>query len=346
MAKAIIRHNLPFSDVEYEGVREVHSFLNSTVKTISRNIAKVVVLRLYHDKMEIVKNELQAIPNRICVVDPLIEHFKMIDSFLCDGDFVHIRCANHILNVVVKAGLKTIESAIFNIRESIKYIKGSESRIVKFVECIKNLGLNMNGKLFQDMCTRWNFTYLMLDSAFPYRRAFSNFKLLDRDFKCCPSNDDWVEAEKIAKFLRPFYEITILFSGIHYPTANLHFHKFWKIHMLILEEKYSEDPNIKEIAIEMEKKFANYWEDDYSPIASMAVVLDPRYKLKLVKFCFKKLDPLTCNEKVSVVEDNLRRLFKEYKTTSDVEMVGSNSHGCDGEMLDDVEEFDMFESPC
>lgn len=53
-------------------------------------------------------------------VDRLIEHFKLVNSLLCDGDFIHIRCANHILNLVVKAGLKTIESAIFNIRESIK----------------------------------------------------------------------------------------------------------------------------------------------------------------------------------------------------------------------------------
>ncbi|PHT35740.1 hypothetical protein CQW23_23440 [Capsicum baccatum] len=49
-----------------------------------------------------------------------------------------------------------------------------------------------------------------------------------------------------------------------------------------IEEKHSENPRIKAMAEEMEIKFKNYWQEDYSPIASMAVVLDPRYKLKLV----------------------------------------------------------------
>lgn len=99
----------------------------------------------------------------------------------------------------------------------------------------------------------------------------------------------------------------------------------------------SEDSNIKAMAIEIENKFVKYWQDNYSPIASMAIVLDPRYKLRLEKFCFTKLDPLTCNEKVKVVEDNLHRLFKEYMKIFDVEKVGSSSRGCDGEMVDGME---------
>lgn len=185
----------------------------------------------------------------------------------------------------------------------------------------------------------------MLDSAFLDRRAFSNFKILDKDFQCCPSNEDWVKVETIAKFLKPLCEITTLFSGSHYPTANLYFYKIWKIHMLIREERDNEDSDIKEMAIEMESKFAKYWQDDYSPIASMAIVLDPRYKFKLLKFCFTKLDPLNYNEKVQVVEKNLHRLLKEYMTKFDVEVIGSNSHGCDDEVVDEMEEFDMFDSP-
>lgn len=53
----------------------------------------------------------------------------------------------------------------------------------------------------------------------------------------------------------------------------------------------------------------------------MADALNPRYKLKLVKFCLSKLDHLTCDEKIKVVEDNLTRLFKEYMKYSDIENV-------------------------
>lgn len=52
------------------------------------------------------------------IVDNLKEHLNLMDSLVCDGDFVHIRCENHILNLTVKTGLKSIKASIFNIRES------------------------------------------------------------------------------------------------------------------------------------------------------------------------------------------------------------------------------------
>ena len=46
LAKAIIKHNLPFNFVEYMGIRKVFSYLNSDVKHISRNTLKANVLKL------------------------------------------------------------------------------------------------------------------------------------------------------------------------------------------------------------------------------------------------------------------------------------------------------------
>lgn len=105
------------------------------------------------------------------------------------------------------------------------------------------------------------------------------------------------------------------------------------------------------MAIEMETKFQTYWREDYSPIASMAVVLDPWYKLKLVKFCFTKLDPLTCSEKVRATEDNLHALFIEYLKNSIVDVdfdgVESSSVRGDAEIVDEIvdamNEYDIFE---
>ncbi|KAM3266302.1 hypothetical protein P3L10_003296 [Capsicum annuum] len=116
--------------------------------------------------------------------------------------------------------------------------------------------------------------------------------------------------------------------------------------MMLIEEKYSEDPHIKAMAEEMTIKFKKYWQEDYSPIASMAVVFDPRYKLKLVRFCFTKLDPVTCNEKVKVVECTMHALFREYLKNSsvDVDMVESSSGRDDVEVMDEMDEYDTFES--
>ncbi|XP_047249547.1 zinc finger BED domain-containing protein DAYSLEEPER-like [Capsicum annuum] len=100
------------------------------------------------------------------------------------------------------------------------------------------------------------------------------------------------------------------------------------------------------MAKEMEIKFKKYRQEDYSPIASMALVLDPRYKLKLVSFCFTKCDPVIYNEKVKVVKCNMHALFREYLKNSsvDVDMVESSSGRDDIEVVDEMDEYDTFES--
>jgi len=42
---------------------------------------------------------------------------------LSGGEYFHIRCATHTLNLVVKDGLKTIDNCVVKVRESVKYVK-------------------------------------------------------------------------------------------------------------------------------------------------------------------------------------------------------------------------------
>lgn len=71
IVKTIVRHNILFSYVYFEGIRKVHTFLNPIIKSISRNSTKFDMLRIYDNKKDIVKNELQAIPNRINLTSDL-----------------------------------------------------------------------------------------------------------------------------------------------------------------------------------------------------------------------------------------------------------------------------------
>ena len=69
--EAIIKHNLPLSFADYEGIRKVFSYLNSNVKHISRNTSKADVLKLYKNEKDDVKNKLKSIPGRICLTSDL-----------------------------------------------------------------------------------------------------------------------------------------------------------------------------------------------------------------------------------------------------------------------------------
>ena len=95
-------------------------------------------------------------------------------DMLLHGKVLHMRCCAHILNLIVKEGLEIIESAIERIRDSIIFWIASPARVEKFEEAACQL--HISKKLFLDCKTRWNSTYLMLESAIIYRRVFPQVK--------------------------------------------------------------------------------------------------------------------------------------------------------------------------
>ena len=182
--------------------------------------------------------------------DSFVEKLKTQLNFrgllLMNGKKFHIRCCTHILNLIVQDGLKAIDHSVIKIRDCIKYIKSSSARKERFVYCVAQVGMRgCTRGLRQDVPTRWNSTYLMLDSALFYRRALINLGLSDNDFKFCPSPGEWDKIEKISKFLGYFYEVTYLFSGTKYPTSNLFFPKVFIVEHSIKQVMRGQDNFIR-----------------------------------------------------------------------------------------------------
>lgn len=116
---------------------------------------------------------------------------------MCDEKFLHVRCCAHILNLIVKKGLELGSSLLVNIRESVKYVKASDSRKDSFATCVERAGIESSAGLSLDVDTRWNSTYEMLVRALKFRKAFDNLHLYDRNYKCLPSKEEWDRGEKI-----------------------------------------------------------------------------------------------------------------------------------------------------
>ena len=88
--------------------------------------------------------------------------------------------------------------------------------------------MDLDGKkgLRQDVPIRWNSTFLMLQSALFYRRAFQHLEFTNYNFKHCPTSDESEKAEKINKFLAVFYDATLVFLALNIQQQTYTFHKF------------------------------------------------------------------------------------------------------------------------
>ena len=115
----------------------------------------------------------------------------------------------------------------------------------------------------------------------------------------------------LARFLEQFYEATKRMSGTLYVTANLHFHDLLSILTTLLEWEKDPSPSLRDMAFQMHKKFDDYYGDwaKTNLMVLVAVVFDPRYKLKFVRFSFRKLYPNDFGM-ADRVYDNLHNVLK------------------------------------
>ena len=93
------------------------------------------------------------------------------------------------------------------------------------------------------MLTRWNSTYLMLDCALKFVRAFGRLEEEDGHYKLffCeadgngkkpigpPNYLDWKNSKTFVKLLDIFYEATLIFFWSLFVTSNTYFHELISI---------------------------------------------------------------------------------------------------------------------
>ncbi|KAL4388481.1 hypothetical protein GQ457_09G023180 [Hibiscus cannabinus] len=264
------------------------------------------------------------------VVELLLDRLGR-DTLVVDGTLFHMRCCAHILNLIVKDGLSVIGDGIERIRHSVIFWNGTPKRWEKFEEAARQLRISTTKKLCTDVKTRWNSTFLMLQTALSYKDVFLRCVQLHGDplYKHLPTEDDWTFATKICEKLNLFYEMTEDFSGTNYSTANLYFPHICSIRVALNEWVQDSNATISSMARRMLDKFEKYW-SVVNGIMGVATLLDPRYKTDFLECYFEDIYGPDAGYELEKIVQLCRDLVKEYEAKmssgSEPQVFSTTSH--------------------
>nr|XP_025611659.1 zinc finger BED domain-containing protein RICESLEEPER 1-like [Arachis hypogaea] len=185
-----------------------------------------------------------------------------------------------------------MHESILKIRNAVRHVRASPGRTERFKTRIKEARILEKGTVHLDVPTRWNSTFLMLESALKFQKPFKRLGERDSEYAMMaggiPKSEDWENARHFVKFLKIFYE-------------------HWM---------GSLDTVLSGMAEKMKSKYDKYWGNikNTNMMIFIAVVLDPRYKLQLIKWSFEKLyEKEDAEFLTSKVKDTLFKVFDSYR---------------------------------
>ncbi|XP_031251250.1 zinc finger BED domain-containing protein RICESLEEPER 2-like [Pistacia vera] len=162
---------------------------------------------------------------------------------------------------------------------------------------------------------------IMDDTTIKFKKAFQMLEDEDPNFAIdsheTPSVDDWEKAIVFAKFLETFYEATKRMSGTKYVTSNNYFDEIVSIVFTLNDWENDPNPCLHSMSKKMREKFDKYYGslDKANVMVLVATVLDPRYKMIYVSWCYKKIygnDLAKVEMMTTNLRDVLERLFGVY----------------------------------
>ncbi|XP_060675800.1 zinc finger BED domain-containing protein RICESLEEPER 2-like [Ziziphus jujuba] len=173
--------------------------------------------------------------NVIAYLKRKMVHWK---NCILDANFLHVRCSAHIVNLIMCEGLNELDEATASIRNAVRYVRSSPSRLQKFKDCISQEKIDSKALVCLDVPTRWNSTYLMLESALKFQKAFERMEEEDGHYTSYFGEDDsgrkkvgpplawhWDDAKIFVQFLKGFYDVTLKFSVSLHVSSNIYFHQ-------------------------------------------------------------------------------------------------------------------------
>lgn len=196
----------------------------------------------------------------------------------------HYGCYAHKLNLIVQNALEPIEATISKVKKIVTHFKRSVTATEKLIKYQTDQGSPTPRKLKQEVPTRWNSTFHMLERFVELEEAVkSTIALIDKNLPVL-SREEWQECKDLCIMLKPFDEMTELVSGEKYMTGSsviVVTRCLTNVCKKIKEnEVYCNFSNlVKEVLSRLEKGVSERFRNvEHSTTFALCTFLDPRYK--------------------------------------------------------------------
>lgn len=244
-------------------------------------------------------------------------------STILKGECMHLRCFVDLLNSIVCDEMKKLDSSIGKIRASCRYLMSSSTGLASFKRCVQLENLPTNQILILDLPTNWNTTYLMLEAAEKFEKAFTRLESDDPSYLSAletdggpPNYDDWNQVRILVKLLKIFHDTILAFSRSWHVTADTFFRQLYQVLYTLSKWMESDDLGLQRMATNVKTEVDKYWDinGNLNYLLLVAVVLNPRYKLEYIEFCFSHVyGPDEYKEILKNLIDLLEELFAKYE---------------------------------
>ena len=241
---------------------------------------------------------------------------KPIENFVFDPQLCRQR-------MIIHEGIKKI-------RELLKHIDSSPSRIQAFNQIAMVNGLPTKRGIALDIPNRWNSTFKMVREALTIKVVLNSYA--NQNAEIAPNEQEWTRADSICGFLETFEEATKAVSADRKPTSHMFLPLILSIKDALDNPEWQTSAVLEELAAAMKIKFEKYWgsdidypnqhnaqkkKKDYDINLGIviATLLDPRGKGEYVEFFYQKIcrntDQIrTC---VNVVLLWMKKYYVEYE---------------------------------
>lgn len=267
-----------------------------------------------------------------------------------NGQLFDVRCATNVVNLMVQDALEALSDVTHKIREIIRFVRCSQSTQRRFSEVALQVGIESQKCLYVDNPSVWYSTYSMLKDALEYKEVFCRLQEYEQEYKVWPSELEWERLTFVVGCLKLFVEVTNVFTGSKYLTANIYFPEICDIHLQLIEWCKNPDEYVSLLAAKMRCKFDEYWDKCNLGLA-VAAMLDPRFKMKLMEYYYPQLYGSSATELIDDVFECIKTLYNEHSIGSPLadqglgwQVSGSSSSlvGLGKECRDRLMGFDKF----